>query len=1138
MGSRNSFGWVLATVIALLAVPATASAGQVKAGAWVEDASWHVGAAAGQYASDGTFASQDGADPHSQSKRRVPSYGIQTRLTARALVVQGADGRKMAIVKNDLYIPQDLLWRRTAQILESKGIGIGRDNLTMPVSHSHSSPFYSSTGWGVWAFQDVFDFRFFEYYAQAMARAVERANARLVPVKVGASVSQYSAIRRNVPGPALADDGTPAGFPDDYGDSDLIVVRFDALDGNTVANLVNYSVHPETLAGNDLISADFLGPLERMTDRATGGVTIYTQGAVGSAEPEDGRWTNPRERSFFYHKQYAQNEFMARGIASQVMDTYKDIENGTPEAPDRFVPFRSDFANNEVAFVDRWFPGPASHPYPGVSSCRTDNALQGDPRFPLVGLPDCQSVGGEAGFDPPLRDPGITTDTIQQFGIPVPENYSAPSYSGLEEAASVHLQAFRIGEILFTVCACEQWADQSKNIKTRTDRIPENEWIGYDWSKQCTQKADGNWDCPRPGSSARLTVSDASFKKMRAQVQNDATGWDELVNVPFAESEPTDPTDPKFWGNYTHDDTPSKPALAAQNAQLGYALTVPIGMANDYNGYIPTYREYQRGDHYRKALAAWGPHASDYMSTRLVKIGRYLRRAGEAGAMGDPFPANVPGPNPIYDEWPGGGAKVAADLSFNDQRATTIGEFAAGGMQAYESSLPDDLAPAVVKQPEDVERFSGAFLTWVGGSNYTDQPRVRVQRFTGGAWTDYADQSGEVQVTLKFPPAEDVAAYRVRGSRFEWTAHFESFVSRFDLMDRPIATPPGSYRFVVEGERSQGGRPVRYSFNSREFLVKPWTGITVDSLGANDGVPGFKVGPRTTITKIPKVGGGEIEARIGPIDYPDSYKSPIKFIKANRTFVRDGAAPNDPDRFEWYCIPPRPDDDPTACSFRPWADVGDLARVVFTIVSASGKVERVSGSKVGGEWVASRKLKSGEGVYVEAGDACDAYGNYNGKASATVGNKDALPDKPPAGFSCVPKPAPGEVPGEGGGGSGGGGSGGGAGGSGGGVSGSNPLGLPSTKKCIDRRRFSFKIHQPPRRRIVAVNVFVNGKRKYSKRGTKITRITIKRLPSSTRLYRVRIVALTNRGDRVISDRRYRGCKKSRPTTRVEPRRGR
>ena len=43
----------------------------------------------------------------------------------------------------------------------------------------------------------------------------------------------------------------------------------------------------------------------------------------------------------------------------------------------------------------------------------------------------------------------------------MPENYSAPAYTGLEEDVGVHLQAFRVGAILFTVCSCEQWADQA-----------------------------------------------------------------------------------------------------------------------------------------------------------------------------------------------------------------------------------------------------------------------------------------------------------------------------------------------------------------------------------------------------------------------------------------------------------------------------------------------------------------------------------------------------------------------------------------------------------------------------------------------------------------------------------------------------
>ncbi|HEX8067471.1 MAG TPA: neutral/alkaline non-lysosomal ceramidase N-terminal domain-containing protein [Thermoleophilaceae bacterium] len=1118
----------VAAAVVLLALPGVASAGQVKAGVAVEDASWHVGASAGQYASDGTFADAEFGDPHQHSTRRAPSYGIQSRLEARALVVQGPDGAKFALVKNDLYIPQDLLWRRTAQILESKGIGIGRSNLTMTITHDHSSPMYSSTSWGVWAFQDVFDFRFFEYLAQKMARAVERANASMVPVRVGASVTQYGLPQRNVPGPSIADDGTPAGYPRDFTDHDLIVVRFDRLDGRPLANFVSYSVHPEDLAGNDLISADYVGPLQRMSDRATGAVTIYTQSAVGSTEPEDFDWTPVHERAYFSHRQYAQSEFKARGIAAQIADTARDVERGTPEEPGRFVPFRSDFGDHDVAFLNRWFPGPASHPYPGVSSCRTDRALQGDPRFPLVGLPDCESAGGRLGQPPPLKDAGITTDTIQQFGIPVPENYSAPSYTGLEEDVSVHLQAFKIGDVLFTVCSCEQWADQSKNIKTRTDRTPGNEWIGYDWSAQCTKRGDGAWDCPNPGNTSQKLqpIPDNLYQKFRAQVTKDATGWDELANVPFAESEPTDPNDPHFWGNYTHDDVDTQPAEAAANAQHGFPLTVAIAMANDYNGYIATYREYQRGDHYRKALTAWGPHSSDYMATRLVNMGRYLRNLGGAGAIADPYPT-LPGANDIVNEWVGGAAKVEADLTYNDQRTAVIGELAANGLAAYQASLPDDLKAEPVKQPDDVQRFGTAFFTWVGGSNFTDQPQVRVQRFADGRWTEYADQSGEIPVTLKFPPSSDIPAYRVQGARFEWTAHFETFVSWFDLMDRPRATPPGVYRFVVDGARQEGGAPKPYRIESRAFAVQPWTGIAVEDLGIDGGEVGFKAGPRRTI-QVPKSGGGTLDARLAPIDYPDTYKSPAKFISPTRHFLRDPAAPNDPDRFEWFCEPEDTDPAPNACTFRPWLDVGDLERVVFTFVSSSGKVERVRGEKVGGRWVATRKLRSGEGAYVESGDACDEWGNYNGKPTAMVGNRAAVPDRPPEGFSCVPKLPAGSVPGASG-------SGGPSGSVGGG---SNPLGLPSTSRCVDRRRFSFKLHQPPRRRIVAVNVYVNGKRKLHRRGKRITRVTLKKLPASTRTYRVRIVAITNLGDRIVSQRRYRGCRKGRVKTHTHRGRGR
>jgi ABC-2 type transport system ATP-binding protein len=94
-------------------------------------------------------------------------------------------------------------------------------------------------------------------------------------------------------------------------------------------------------------------------------------------------------------------------------------------------------------------------------------------------------------------------------------------------------------------------------------------------------------------------------------------------------------------------------------------------------------------------------------------------------------------------------------------------------------------------------------------------------------------------------------------------------------------------------------------------------------------------------------------------------------------------------------------------------------------------------------------------------------------------------------------------------------------------------GLPGSQPkpvCVDRRKFAFRIHQPRRGRVVKVVAFVNGKRVLRVAKRRVTRVVLKRLPKGK--FRVRIVATTNKGSRTISVRHYRGCKKSKPRTRV------
>ena len=344
-----------------------------------------------------------------------------------------------------------------------------------------------------------------------MAEAVKKAAANMKAVRVGASATHFDKTHRNAMGPAIADDGTPAGYPNAYTDHDLTVVRFDEkATGKPLAVLVNYSLHPEGNDGNDLISADCVGPLERMVDRATGATTIFTQNAVGAAEPERSAYHDFRERQEFTHREYAQGEFGGQADGRRRhrhRRRHRRRARPTSRYADRYV---APFDDGKVDFEDRWFPGPLTHPYPAVSNCRTNKNFSNatDPQLPIVGLPDCAGPSkafDEVGLDYPVppQSAGITQEQLKAAGIPVPDNYGAPSFTGLEENVDVHLQAFRIGDILFTVCSCEQWADQSYNIKSRTDRVAGNEsrghaYLGYDWSARCKPGGDGTWSCPHP----------------------------------------------------------------------------------------------------------------------------------------------------------------------------------------------------------------------------------------------------------------------------------------------------------------------------------------------------------------------------------------------------------------------------------------------------------------------------------------------------------------------------------------------------------------------------------------------------------------------------------------------------------------
>ncbi len=813
---------LLVAAVPGIARPLTVPGSSVRAGYGEADATWNVGAGSGQYTEkDPNLGHVIGGeiDPHNHSWTQRHSYGVQSRLSFRTIIVEGSNGERVAFVKADHYLAADALTRRAAQILDAAGTsGIAYDQIMLMATHNHSSPFYYSPSWGVWLFQDVFDLRAFEYNARRLALSIERAAADLRPARMGATVIEHTIYKGNIAGSTTGDDGSPAGYPDSHADFGMTVVRFDDVEsGAPIGLLVNHGQHPESNDGYDLISADYLAPAERMIERDLGAKLVWSQGDVGSAEGPYYREGNDVLPDgvvrAWAHVGHAQTERGARYLADGIIAAYDAIGTG-----DAVVPFSTDFP---VMAGNAWVPGPVSHPHPSVSNCRTEPTIEGNPGAPILGLPDCERLGE-------TDQEAMLWEQLKATGLPLPDHYDAPSFGAVEEHTALHLQAFRMGEVLLASCACEAQMDLILNFESRANTAQGDIFDGYEYP--CTDNGDGTWNCLQ-GSHLQntVTVTDAEHARMLAQVHNDAKGWEDPGNALAANAEPLDPAE--IWGNFTKEELP---------ADLGYALPVGVGHAGDYNGYVVSYREYMIRDHYRKALTAYGPHTADYMATRMVRL---------AGSLKD-GPALAPEP---LD------AVATADLAREEAFMVALGTVSSAAYDAWVASHPNDVGPATaLTQPQDITHFDAAEFTWRGGSNAVDNPAVRVERLVEGVWQPFADQSGEVQTRVQFPSGLPGMLDTYTGSQeWRWTANFEAFIAFPSTVVPGGETPVGAYRFVVDGLIRRGGADEPYHLSSDAFMVAPWTGVTVANA---------KVSP-----------GGSVSFTAAAI-YPRTYESSFAYI--------------------------------------------------------------------------------------------------------------------------------------------------------------------------------------------------------------------------------------------------------------------
>ena len=394
----------------------------------------------------------------------------------------------------------------------------------MAVTHDHSSPFYTSTAWGAWAFQDVFDIRAYEYWATKIADAVEKANRQLVPVRVGASVTKVASVNRNASGPAVADDGTPAGFPDSYTDRDYSLLRFDDISDpaapKPLANVVDVRAASR---GHQRQQPDHRRLHRRRSSAswtaARAAMTMFTQGSTGNSEPERSAYHSVHDRFTFSHQEYAQGRVRrARQIADAGYRLWQGIGSGTPEPGEeaRFVPF----CQRRAGRVRRPLAGRAHQP-PVPGGVQLPHRA-GAPRQPAAAghrparLPEPAARVRRARGPRPLNNPGITIDDLKDAGIPIPDNYGVPVLHRRWRRTSASTSRRSGSATSSSPCAR---ASSGPTSPTTSSAAPTgsagNQWQGFDWATYRGLDANGiecfevppydgsRWSCPNPETATK-----------------------------------------------------------------------------------------------------------------------------------------------------------------------------------------------------------------------------------------------------------------------------------------------------------------------------------------------------------------------------------------------------------------------------------------------------------------------------------------------------------------------------------------------------------------------------------------------------------------------------------------------------------
>lgn len=202
-------------------------------------------------------------------------------LYVRALVLE-KDGHRIAIVGIDNLGWPAVLGDKSRSIIE----GISPENILIGATHTHSAPdaygFPNENG------EVLADLNYLNWCVQQVADAVNEAIEKLEPAALKIAVSEAKGkIAYNYYAPQLYDPRCGV---------IQAISTSQENEGNVIATLVNYAIHPEIIGPDrGILTPDLCGPLYDRIESKAGGVAIFMNSAQGGMVTADNRRPDGKE---------------------------------------------------------------------------------------------------------------------------------------------------------------------------------------------------------------------------------------------------------------------------------------------------------------------------------------------------------------------------------------------------------------------------------------------------------------------------------------------------------------------------------------------------------------------------------------------------------------------------------------------------------------------------------------------------------------------------------------------------------------------------------------------------------------------------------------------------------------------------